>query len=222
VGTNWASGLSSLCSHILALSTSPGALPLRWSHFRTGQPPSLLPSGPPRATPTHRAQPNGAPSQRLGIRLLPGCWVPASPPPTGTPSSPRLAKSSPRCSEIGGCSTPTMFSGVYSLIRNWGAEESEDGDACTSPRPTPEGYSHPPSTSCQLQFQQASQTTPPAPAGPGCFTLSHAPRTSRAWECFNPSHAPKPPTQNSSPRIGHFSQPVFLPQAPPTAAAQVA
>lgn len=71
-----------------------------------------------------------------GLGLLPGCRVPASPPPAGASPASYLATSSRRSSGLGGCSAPTMFSGGYSLIRNWSAVGSQDGDCSTGPRPT--------------------------------------------------------------------------------------
>lgn len=143
MGANWASGFPPFLSHP---QVPPG------SALRTGQPPLASSiSEPIRATPVAtppaeapgERRPHAPPTQRPhsaragpGERgLLPGCWVPASPPLARGPPSSYLATPSCRGWGFGGCSVSTMLMAAYSLIRNWSEGGSEDGDPCASPRP---------------------------------------------------------------------------------------
>lgn len=83
---------------------------------------------------------------------------------------------------LGGCSIPTIFSGAYSLIRNWSVGEFEDSRACTSPSPTSGTV-----TLLLVNSASAGLETPPLPHHkprlkpaypiPGCLSLNHAPHT---------------------------------------------
>lgn len=201
MGANWASGFPPLLSHP---QVPPG------SALRTGQPPLASSiSEPIRATPVAtppaeapgERRPHAPPTQRPhsaragpGERgLLPGCWVPASPPLAGGPPSSYLATPSCRGWGFGGCSVSTMLMAAYSLIRNWSEGGSEDGDPCASPRSYSEQYGRRLTISCQLRSlpglkppsKEAILAMPPtpeprpqAPAGPvpGGLIASHTPR----------------------------------------------
>lgn len=162
------------------------------------------PSSPP-APPTHGdAQGARAEPQPGDWGVLPGCWVPASPPPAGPSPSSYSATPSGRSSGLGGCSAPTMFSGAYSLIRNWSMEGSEDRTPVPSRPASNRQGPLPPPYSAKL--------------GSGCLAPSHAPSSPPDSGHLHPSHAPRVPHSKQHPRTLHRGPlPPPSPRAPPPA-----